>query len=93
MRMMSISVEQLLKKMESELHKAKQAGSTVELREHVHSIKILCELILDDQGNRTVQNLPEVVALQPQIQTMKPTTLSVKKLEEEEANGDSLFDF
>jgi hypothetical protein len=93
MRMMSISVEQLLKKMESELHKAKQAGSTVELREHVHSIKILCELILDDQGNRTVQNLPEVLALQPQIQTIKPTTLSVKKLEEEEANGDSLFDF
>jgi hypothetical protein len=34
-----------------------------------------------------------VVALQPQIQTIKPTTLSVKKLEEEEANGDSLFDF
>jgi hypothetical protein len=93
MRMMSISVEQLLKKMESELHKAKLAESTVELREHVHSIKILCELILDDQGNRTVQNLPEVLALQPQIQTIKPTTLSVKKLEEEEANGDSLFDF
>jgi hypothetical protein len=93
MRMMSISVEQLLKKMESELNKANQAGRTVELREHVHSIKILCELILDDQGNRTVQNLPEVLALQPQIQTIKPTTLSVKKLEEEEANGDSLFDF
>jgi hypothetical protein len=93
MRIMSISVEQLLKKMESELHKAKQAEGTAKLRENVHSIKILCELILDDTGSGSVRGLPEVVALQPQIQTITPTSLTVKKLEEEEANGESLFDF
>jgi hypothetical protein len=93
---MSISVEQLLKKMESELHKAKQAEGSVQLRENVHSIKVLCELILEDSAlkSRSVRGLSEAVALQqPQIQTITPTTLSVKKLEEEEANGDSLFDF
>jgi hypothetical protein len=93
MRMMSISVEQLLKKMESELHKAKLAESSVKLRENVHSIKVLCELILEDSGSKEVRSIPERVALQPQIQSITPTTLSVKKLEEEEANGDSLFDF
>jgi hypothetical protein len=93
MRMMSISVEQLLKKIENELHKAKQAGGTAKLRENVHSIKILCELILEDSGSGSVRSVPEMVALQPQIQSITPTTLSVKKLEEEEANGDSLFDF
>jgi hypothetical protein len=93
MRMMSISVEQLLKKIESELHKAKQAEGTTKLRENVHSIKILCELILEDSGTGTVRSVPERIASQPQIQSITPTTLSVKKLEEEEANGDSLFDF
>jgi hypothetical protein len=90
---MSISVEQLLKKMESELQKAKQAEGTTKLRENVHSIKILCELILEDQGMGSVRSLSEVVALQPKIQTITPPSLTVKKLEEEEANGDSLFDF
>jgi hypothetical protein len=92
---MSISVEQLLKKMESELHKAKQAEGSVQLRENVHSIKVLCELILEDSALKSgsVRGLSEAVALQPQIQSITPTTLSVKKLEEEEANGDSLFDF
>jgi hypothetical protein len=89
MRMMSISVEQLLKKIESELNKAKQAEGSVKLRENVHSIKILCELILEDSGSGSVRS----VALQPQIQSIPTTTLSVKKLEEDEANGDSLFDF
>lgn len=93
MRIMSISVEQLLKKIESELHKAKQAEGTAKLRENVHSVKILCELILEDTGSGAVRSVPEMVALQPQIQPITPTTLSVKKLEEEEANGDSLFDF
>lgn len=89
---MSISVDQLLKKIESELHKAKQAENTAKLRENVHSMKVLCELILEDDHN-SARSMKDVVMIQPQAQTLSPTTLSVKKLEAEEANGDSLFDF
>jgi hypothetical protein len=93
---MSISVDQLLKKMESELHKAKQAGNSARLRENVHSIKILCELVLEQEGS--VENHRQMVIEAPPIQqtnlqTIQPANLSGKKLQEEEANGDSLFDF
>jgi hypothetical protein len=93
---MSISINQLLKKMESELHKAKQAEHSSHVRESVHSIKILCELILEQNGQ---VELPKqtVVAVspiqQPGPQAIPPANLSGRKLQEEEANGESLFDF
>lgn len=90
---MSISVDQLLRKIESELHKAKGAGNASSLRENVHSIKVICELILEnDKGS--VSNVGKVLptAVTP-VQTLSPVNLSVKKLDEEEANGESLFDF
>lgn len=90
---MAISVNQLLEKIEGELHKAKSAGSSTKLRESVHTIKILCELILEDNGTEAVQSIEAVPALQRTSQALSPTTLVSKKLDEQEANGDSLFDF
>jgi hypothetical protein len=85
---MAISVEQLLQKMESELQKAKQAQGSAKLREHVHSIKILSELILEEKsGGET----GVVSVATPQIVPLAP--LATKKLNEDDANGDSLFDF
>jgi hypothetical protein len=91
---MSISVDQLLKKIESELHMAKQAGSTAKLRENVHSMKVLCEIILEENHqSESIRRLAGESALQPVSPVLPVTSLSVKKLEEEEANGDSLFEF
>ncbi|MHC0036575.1 YwdI family protein [Pseudoneobacillus sp. C159] len=88
MRWMAISVEQLLQKMESELHKAKQAQGSAKLREHVHSIKILTELILEEKsGGETI------VVSAPMPQVAPVSSLTTKKLNEEDANGESLFDF
>jgi hypothetical protein len=90
MRILDISVNQLLKKIESELHRAKQEENALKRRESIHSIKILCELILEEND----KSLAVAKPLQPTSQVITTTSLSPKKLEmKEEANGDSLFDF
>jgi hypothetical protein len=93
---MNISVQKLLEKIEEELKLAKSSPKDESLREKIYSIKILCELILDEK--QKVQPVPmqtyqPVVTQQPVFQ--QPQSLNQpKKLEmEDEANGDSLFDF
>lgn len=94
---MNISVEKLLTKIEEELKLAKNSRKPENLREKVYSIKILCELILDEKQSQEVTHTPppayQPVMAQPAIQ--QPISLNQpKKLEmEDEANGDSLFDF
>jgi hypothetical protein len=94
----NISVEKLLKKIEEELTLAKNSTKQDTLREKVYSIKILCELILDEKQRPQEAPLNPVpsfqaVTVQPSFQ--QPVTLNQpKKLEmKDEANGDSLFDF
>jgi Family of unknown function (DUF5327) len=94
----NISVDKLLSKIEEELKLAKNSTKQENLREKVYSIKILCELILDDkQGQQDAPTTPitayQPVTIQPAFQ--QPVSLNQpKKLEmEDEANGDSLFDF
>jgi hypothetical protein len=94
----NISVDKLLSKMEEELKLAKNSTKKENLREKVYSIKILCELILEDkQGLQEAPTTPitayQPVTTQPPFQ--QPVSLNQpKKLEmEDEANGDSLFDF
>jgi hypothetical protein len=106
---MNISVQKLLTKIEAELKLAKNSTKEESLREKVYSIKILCELLLDEKPSLTsevpvaprpsvqpaisFQAYPQSVMSQPIVQ--QPATLQQpKKLDmEDEANGDSLFDF
>ena len=95
---MNISVEKLLRKIEEELTLAKKSTKQENLREKVYSIKILCELILDEKQRQQEAPLNPVPAYQPvtvQPSFQQPVTLNQpKKLEmEDEANGDSLLDF
>ena len=95
---MNISVEKLLRKIEEELTLAKNTTKQENLREKVYSIKILCELILDEKQRQPEAPLKPVPSYQPvtvQPSFQQPVTLNQpKKLEmEDEANGDSLFDF
>ncbi|MEC1522003.1 YwdI family protein [Neobacillus niacini] len=95
---MNISVDKLLRKIEEELTLAKNSTKQENLREKVYSIKILCELILDEKQRQQEAPLKPVPAYQPvtvQPSFQQPVTLNQpKKLEmEDEANGDSLFDF
>jgi hypothetical protein len=91
---MNISVQKLLAKMEEELQLAKTTVKEENLREKVYSIKILCELILDEKQIKSesptfLPGTTKGFIPQPMIPTGQPKKLVV----DEEANGDSLFDF
>ena len=106
---MNISVQKLLAKIEAELKLAKSSTKEESMREKVYSIKTLCELLLDETPTRkseapaapvqavqpavSFQAYQQPVMNQPIIQ-QAPTIQQPKKLDmEDEANGDSLFDF
>ena len=97
---MNIPHHSLIKKMEHELGKAKSAEKSQQIREHVYSIKALCEVLLEENNQVQVgtdsfqspkQPLPYIQESQPQ----RPVTIPKEEpLETEDgANGDSLFDF
>jgi hypothetical protein len=95
---MNISVNKLLAKIEEELKHAKNSTKQERLREKVYSIKILCELLLDEKESKTEVPLHKAPAYQPvmpQPIMQQPVSLNqAKKIEmDDEANGDSLFDF
>ncbi len=53
---MNISVEKLLHKIEEELKEAKGTNSDAKIRERVHAIKTMCELILEESTTVTSTN-------------------------------------
>ncbi|KAB7670629.1 YwdI family protein [Bacillus sp. B1-b2] len=103
---MNISIQQLLAKMEEQLKDARESQTDVKVRERVYAIKSLCELILD-QDKTAADDMyiksspihishPNTIA-QPQppmnMVSQPLQTSQVQKLNTEEGNGDSLFDF
>jgi hypothetical protein len=63
----NISVQKLLSKIEEELMLAKNSPKEENLREKVYSIKILCELILDEKQEKSGQPWNAAVNQQPVI--------------------------
>ncbi|HJV17148.1 MAG TPA: YwdI family protein [Bacillales bacterium] len=91
---MKISVQRLLAKIDEELKLAKSNVDEKSLRENVYSIKILCELILDEkQLENTSETIKSSVAVQQPYATSFSVMNQPKKLNDDDANGDSLFDF
>ena len=84
---MDISIEKLLTKMEEELSLAHGES----LRERVYSIKILCELILDEMQPNGQAPVNRVI--QQPSQGFSDVNQPKKMHIDNEANGDSLFDF
>ncbi|MGD7042903.1 YwdI family protein [Jeotgalibacillus proteolyticus] len=97
---MSISEEQLLAKIEQQLGQAKNASSA-QKREHLHAIRTLCDLALDNNAPRTealnsVENVRIPLKQTPAYSApAQPVSLPQEKpvKMEDGANGDSLFDF
>ncbi|MDX8363638.1 YwdI family protein [Cytobacillus sp. IB215665] len=83
---MEVPVQMILDKIGEELSKANQSNDEGRFREHIASIHSLCDVVLSSnsiEGNRK-KTIPE-------IQQM--STKQHKKVNVEEANGDSLLDF
>lgn len=105
---MNISLQKLLLKMEQELMRAKSSDSEAVQRERIHSIKTLCELVLDEPPQQTrgfaapakqaaqpfITPQPSILPQQMPVNQQSTIVPQPKKLEmEDNANGDSLFDF
>jgi hypothetical protein len=91
---MNISVQRLLAKIDEELKLAKSNVDEKSLREKVYSIKILCELILEEkEQENTSAAIKSPVAVQQPYTTSFSLMNQPKKLNDDDANGDSLLDF
>ncbi|WP_066372525.1 YwdI family protein [Neobacillus fumarioli] len=95
---MNISLQKLLTKIEEEVRQAKSVQKEDVLREKIYSIKILCELILDEHQEKREPSWSTAAKVQPpfvQQSIQQPAAIpQAKRLElDDGANGDSLFDF
>ncbi|MFC0272408.1 YwdI family protein [Metabacillus herbersteinensis] len=97
---MNIHVSKLLAKMEQELQKAKMSPQDKDVREHVIVIQSLCEIILDEKTSSKLSSQSTEDFSHQELQKMmgmssnkvsNPTSSS--RVEDEDANSDSLFDF
>ncbi|MCI1593357.1 MULTISPECIES: YwdI family protein [Heyndrickxia] len=92
---MSISVTSLLNRMEQEITFAKNVDDKGKLKNHIYSIKTLCEIILsndqEDAGMVDVQRKHQ----QNFSTTVPSITLTENKplKTDDGANGESIFDF
>lgn len=88
---MNISLYKLLGKIEEELNKAKQTDNEARIRERIHAVKALCELVLEEQTDeeQRVKKAPSITPTPSVSVNQSSQKLDVNK----EANGDSLFDF
>jgi hypothetical protein len=86
---MNISMQKLLQKMEDEIKNAKASSSEAKIRERIQAVKTLCELVLEEPERKQQQYEPvKTVPSQPVV-VSQPKRLHV----DDEANGESLFDF
>ncbi|KKI89627.1 hypothetical protein WQ54_25060 [Bacillus sp. SA1-12] len=101
---MNIHVSKLLGKMEEELVKAKNSDTDKELREKLVVIRSLCEIILEDDTSSSLRiPSPKTNEINPaELQKMmgsfsasakQQPGISSARYKEDDANGDSLFDF
>jgi hypothetical protein len=114
---MSITLDKVLARLESELERAIDTGNVQKKREHLAAIKSLCELALETESEgdaltatrtgsqpaaastaRSIQRAPISFEQAAPIYTppTQPPTISnapSKPIKEDDANGDSLFDF
>ncbi|MFP9128256.1 YwdI family protein [Niallia sp. BSM11] len=96
---MNISVQKLLAKIEDQLKEAKASGSEATIRERVYAIKSLCELCLEQESTYRSSETYSQPVYQPSIAQPAPVPVQqlqpvqTPKLDTDEGNGDSLFDF
>ncbi|MCT2538257.1 YwdI family protein [Aquibacillus koreensis] len=99
---MAISDQTVLTKMMNELQEAlNKSGQTNVVREHVRAVRLLCDLILDSEPESTGTTEPKPSIDQLELkkmmgnlgQSQPNTTPPTRKIDDEEANGDSIFDF
>ncbi|MRH44016.1 hypothetical protein GH741_15340 [Aquibacillus halophilus] len=94
---MAISNNTILTKMMSELKKASAVNEQKAVREHIHAIRLLCDLLLEDKETDQDLELKKMIGDVGQLPNKKfnnaNDTKTTTKVDHEEANGKSIFDF
>ncbi|MFP3917825.1 YwdI family protein [Lysinibacillus telephonicus] len=94
-----ISYQALLSEIEQLVANAKNVNDEHQLREQLSAIRSLCNVALTNgSAHQTLQGQKTITSLSNEInssQTMINTASSMRgaKLQENDANGDSIFDF
>ncbi|MGG2063344.1 YwdI family protein [Bacillus sp. S14(2024)] len=93
---MQISSDKILNKMASEIAKAKGSESH-KTKEHLLVVRALCDLLLEEQTEAPAYVEPKIQThvISPQMPIQPTATFSGEPvyIKEEDANGNSLFDF
>lgn len=91
-----ISYETIVKQIEKHAIQAKGTRDEQQIREQLAAIRALCEVVLED-GQPVAKSSVAASSVHniqsPSMMISQPLVASSQKLEEEEANGESLFDF
>lgn len=88
-----ISYDAIIKELQKQIAQAQQAASTAEKREVFSAMRALCDVALQT-NEPSVQPSSFTVPSQPtQVVPTPPVPTQANKLNEPDANGDSLFDF
>ncbi|CAG9620062.1 YwdI family protein [Sutcliffiella rhizosphaerae] len=95
---MSITLDKVLARLEAELEKAMDTGNVQKKREHLAAMKSLCELALETDVEAPVhRNVKKEYSPSVQAHSLAPPSQisnnGANRYIEEDANGDSLFDF
>ena len=94
-----ISNHTVLSEIEKYVAQAKEATSELKQREQFAAIRALCDIALVNEGHAPHESQTPSVsrqltqAITPVQTTMPARTIPTQKLQEADANGDSLFDF
>ena len=91
-----ISYEAIVQQIEKHVMQAKQGGSEARLREQLSAIHTLCEIVLHEKAthvNQPAASSTVQVHTLPASTVQSPVAIAATKLEEKDANGESLFDF
>lgn len=87
-----IPYQAVIQQLEKQLSGAKNAGNDQQIREALIAIRALCDVVLDSPSDTasitSPKHLPQML-----VAESKPSTLYTSKIEEDGANGDSIFDF
>ncbi|WP_172371267.1 YwdI family protein [Sporosarcina jiandibaonis] len=88
-----ISYNQVLLEMERQLAAAKNTEDEREMREALAAIRSLCEVALGGKPRNDEKVIPKMLSSHS-VQPLTPIqSLEAKPMEEEGANGGSIFDF
>jgi 6-pyruvoyl-tetrahydropterin synthase len=86
---MQIPVKQILKKMQLEIQEAILVDDEAKIRDRLLIVESLCKLILDNESQMVVNRVRD---LDPMVSIKKQPSVKEKE-NENDANGESLFDF